>query len=532
MKKNNYIVLLILLVLSVSIIAGSFAYFDAVVNKNGNNNAIIESKNLSINFQDSDKIELKDVLPGATVIKYFSVENTGTDNAYYNISFTDVLNTFNRVEDVKYSIINVDDNEEKISATFPSSNAMALADIVIESGVTHNYKLVISYENVNENQNVDMGSYISGVIQISEGHRNYNISGVAYDNNGNLLTSGYVEIHSDVIKTNIESDGSFSFQNVPVGNHEIIFFDKDDNEILSKKFVLKSTNNVDSSISNNKINGSVADDLNIIFDLKTDNIDMHIMGNEYDLQVVTKGCSVSKSNYRMFSGRPSEVINIENVKDTLIFNGVTCTNNQVPSYENHQLIIANPTSDTVCTVDYGFQNYTIGSQVTFGGDTFNVLKDTDEYVYLLAKYNLNGSYRQDSNSNKIVKVFEFGQVSIAANRDYELINTANTAGYYVNQYTNYIKGNLGVSDDSLIKGTIPTYSQLTAVGCSKTNNSCPSWINSNYYFWTRTSSSYYSNGNAFWSFYYNFLNDMKLYYSTDSNYPGVRPLLIVHKSLL
>mgnify|MGYP003318211910 CR=1 FL=1 len=166
-KKKSLFMAIALLVLLIVIIAGStYAYFIATINNDNAVDADIQARTLGLHFEDGAEINLPDALPGQTVIKKFSVENTGTESTTYNIYINDLINQFINTDEVVYELSSTNGGATITERAFPTASGVIASNIEIPKDTTQEYTMTIRYINTNSSQNIDMGKKISGVIQI------------------------------------------------------------------------------------------------------------------------------------------------------------------------------------------------------------------------------------------------------------------------------------------------------------------------------------------------------------------------------
>lgn len=170
-KKSRIGLAILAILLIIIIISGSYAYFEAVVNKDNNNAAEVTTKKLSIHFQDGPEIVLDGVLPGQKIIKTFSVSNTGNTTQNYYLEFIDVINELSRTSDLVYTLTSTNGGATKSETEFVMSSKTFTPSIEIPANTTQEYTLTIEYKNKPENQSVDMNSRIHAKIQISDVER-------------------------------------------------------------------------------------------------------------------------------------------------------------------------------------------------------------------------------------------------------------------------------------------------------------------------------------------------------------------------
>jgi len=182
---------------------------------------------LLLKYDDgSGAIVEENIMPGASFTKTFSVTNEGNakiDN--YVVYLEEVVNDLKRPQDLTYTL--TCDNCSGSEGEYPKL-AGIIATNSIEVGETHNYTLTVTYENLpNTDQSIDMGSRISGYIQI------YNLQDIV-DLTGsvtNAVDGDYVQINS-VQKISQIVDGKYTLGAIEPGNHTITvrYIDENDEE--------------------------------------------------------------------------------------------------------------------------------------------------------------------------------------------------------------------------------------------------------------------------------------------------------------
>ena len=183
MKRKTKIIIYSTCILLILLIMLGFTYGYFITKIDGNKNAksveIVsgESKVLYTDLTTEDISEI--IEPGYTHIKLFTVQNIGNIRAKYSIYLTDVINTFNRKEDIKYTLYRkVGNNTIDTSnftgcdvivsnITYPSSKSLVKGnEEIVTPQSYYTYALKIIYINSTENQNIDQGKKFSGKIQL------------------------------------------------------------------------------------------------------------------------------------------------------------------------------------------------------------------------------------------------------------------------------------------------------------------------------------------------------------------------------
>jgi len=165
MKKSLSILFLIFVMIVVLRLAGfTYGYYAANILDNTSSHSVsVVSKKLSVEYLDGTSImnfEGDYLFPGDSAEKTFTIKNTGDSKSTYNILIDNVLNEFERTQDLRYVLyIN---NEEVTSGAINNNSVQYLySNKEIASGATDSVRFVFEYATTNEIQNLDMNKTIS-----------------------------------------------------------------------------------------------------------------------------------------------------------------------------------------------------------------------------------------------------------------------------------------------------------------------------------------------------------------------------------
>ena len=167
MKNKKILVYSLVLLLVLSIIGITYAYFNAKIS--GNTNAkdfTAISKVIKIEYSDgTEKLTSNDNLfkPGSIIEKKFTVTNTGDDDLDYTIYLENVTNTFNRVNDITYELYDSSDNKI-YEGIFPKIDNIISDTYKLKKNESTSYTLKVIYNNSEENQIEDSGKKIDAKI--------------------------------------------------------------------------------------------------------------------------------------------------------------------------------------------------------------------------------------------------------------------------------------------------------------------------------------------------------------------------------
>ena len=178
MKRKNVIIISIagITLVLLCLLGFTYGYFMTVIN--GNTSAKSVDVTTAIKGLEITDLTLEDISatiePGYENIKLFTVKNTGNTKTSYNIYLTDVVNTFERTEDVEFTLYRKDGNATIdtsdlsdctiiSSGSLPTTNSyIATNEIINNNGDYYTYALEVTYKNLPDiNQNVDQGKTFS-----------------------------------------------------------------------------------------------------------------------------------------------------------------------------------------------------------------------------------------------------------------------------------------------------------------------------------------------------------------------------------
>lgn len=157
----------------VAVSSTSYAYFTTNIKNADEEARKLEVKtssiaDLSVKFTDDAVVNVKNIVPGSTVTKTFSLHNEGTTAINFKIKLVDVVNTFERKQDLSYSL--VDGGTTIASGQFPGGNVDTdIKSLTIAAEATKTYQLKITYKlEENEDQIMDMSKKASAAILLEQ----------------------------------------------------------------------------------------------------------------------------------------------------------------------------------------------------------------------------------------------------------------------------------------------------------------------------------------------------------------------------
>ncbi len=171
MKRNNFLLLTILLSALVILGIGTYAYFTADIVGNVDEDNIIQSTGtLKIEYVEGQNVIADKVRPGYKAIKTFTVKNTGTLPVNYDIQFTDIENTFINDEIIfrgscASSLATCESLDETI---FDVEDFPVKQNVNLQPDEEHSYEIEIEFIETNDNQDYNIQATLSGIISVKE----------------------------------------------------------------------------------------------------------------------------------------------------------------------------------------------------------------------------------------------------------------------------------------------------------------------------------------------------------------------------
>ena len=177
MKNKKYIVYLVVSILVLTI-GVSYAYFKARVNGEGKSISL-RSKGIYVLYSGDATLASENISPGWSVTKEFTVENQGSNNEVYNIYIEGLVNTFVTSGYLQYKITSSNGYNMSEYKDIPKSNTstdtVLAYSVPIKSKEKQTYKVELIYKETEEDQSVDMGKILSGVLGIQVGTKDPNL---------------------------------------------------------------------------------------------------------------------------------------------------------------------------------------------------------------------------------------------------------------------------------------------------------------------------------------------------------------------
>ena len=192
MSRKQRIVISItgIVLVSLILIGLTYGYYLTKIKGNANSKSIsVTTANLLLEYADVNDELITDskVEPGKSWTKTFVATNKGNKTVTYGVALENVVNTLERKDDLVYTLdckqyfktgFSIDKTNKTVTGTISGTcNGVSeettfpsLGTILVENDIADDkaqvYTLVVTYKNVNENQNVDMNKTFSAKANI------------------------------------------------------------------------------------------------------------------------------------------------------------------------------------------------------------------------------------------------------------------------------------------------------------------------------------------------------------------------------
>ena len=190
-RKQRIIISITGIVLVSFILIGlTYGYYLTKIKGNNNNKSIsVVTANILLEYADINDELITDtkVEPGKNWTKTFVATNKGNKTVTYGVALENIVNQFERKDDIVYTLdckqysktgFSIDKTNKTVTGTISGTcNGVSeettfpsIGTILVENNIADDkaqvYTLVVTYKNVNENQNVDMNKTFSAKANI------------------------------------------------------------------------------------------------------------------------------------------------------------------------------------------------------------------------------------------------------------------------------------------------------------------------------------------------------------------------------
>ncbi len=176
-RRKIYVLALCTIAIVLASTLGTYAYFMTNLGREEKQELTITSGVLALVFEDNSEGINASLSLGESVTKEFKIRNTGTEDVITNMLFSDMINTYMK-ESLSYKLeykTSLDGewfNTETINKNVPQSRKSAEKNLAtnlnIPAGVTYYYKLTITFNDLDINQNEDIDAIFASKFKIGE----------------------------------------------------------------------------------------------------------------------------------------------------------------------------------------------------------------------------------------------------------------------------------------------------------------------------------------------------------------------------
>ena len=443
MRDKKFMFVIVLVLVFLLTVGLTYAYFSLTVSGNDVAETInVNTTKLELKYTDGKEIKANSIEPGWTITKSLTIENTGSEEVYYDLGWQELTNEIEQeelkisgtcdsgsCEDIDVSIVPLVSNQKAGSGKVVNPYKSGIA---IAGGETHTYTIKLEFINYTDKaQNYNQGKKVSGVLGIAESTKTFNLTLSLEDESGNPLANKEVTLHSEPKTSVSDSDGIVVFNDVEVGDHSLEV--KTDNKTLNTKIKVQGSNSsvVEKSDNNYVVKGK---------------------SNEEDINLGVKASNDSLSNIFVKGSKISSYL-VDNYS-TL---GLTKISQVVTGNQNYN------------TTEYRYQGANPNNYITFN-DEIGVWRVIG--VFEVETSNGDGTYKKENKVKIIRDAFDEEQWNTTSSNDWttaELMNTLNSGDYY-NRGDIYSKTGLTTKAKSQLSSTKWYLGNITWTGNIVTGN--------------------------------------------------------------
>ena len=242
-KRQKIVVSITGITLVLLILVGlTYAYFLTRIQGNTNNKSIsITTADLALVYSDGNGlISVEKIQPGTTLTsKTFTVENTGNSTTEYGVFLEDLINTFERTQDLELTVTctsSVTTPSQKTCDGYEGSmltqNDMLLTNS-IDEGEIQTYSLTLEYVEAGVDQSVDMNKSLEAKVQIYDMNNTVDLTGTVSD-----ASSGDYVVVNSIPKKSYLKNNTFKVIGLEPGTHTITVYSSGDTPSYNKQITI------------------------------------------------------------------------------------------------------------------------------------------------------------------------------------------------------------------------------------------------------------------------------------------------------
>ena len=419
MKDKKLIFASVLVAVFLLTVGLTYAYFSLTVSGNDVAETInVNTTKLELKYTDGKEVKANGIEPGWTMTKTLTIENTGTEEVFYDLGWQDLTNEIEQdelkisgtcdsgsCEDIEESIVPLVSNQKASSGKVVNPYKSGIA---IAGGETHSYTIKLEFINYTDKaQNYNQGKRLYGVLGVAESTKTFNLTLNLEDENGNPLANKEVTIHSEPKTSTSDSAGKVVFNDVEVGMHNLEV--KTDTKTLNAKVKVQGSNNnaVEKTDNNYTIKGtSKENNINLGITIDSEKLtDVYVKGSKLNAylidnysalgltkieQAAVNNQTYDSTEYRYQGANPNNYITFNNEEGKWRIIGVfeveTPNDDGTYTKENKVKIIRDSIGtsayDGKTTLLVNYKVSTINSNLnnSNGAAPYDILKNNSSYI--------------------------------------------------------------------------------------------------------------------------------------------------------
>ena len=419
MKDKKFIFASVLVAVFLLTVGLTYAYFSLTVSGNDVAETInVNTTKLELKYTDGKEVKANGIEPGWTMTKTLTIENTGTEEVFYDLGWQDLTNEIEQdelkisgtcdsgsCEDIEESIVPLVSNQKASSGKVVNPYKSGIA---IAGGETHSYTIKLEFINYTDKaQNYNQGKRLYGVLGVAESTKTFNLTLNLEDGNGNPLANKEVTIHSEPKTSTSDSAGKVVFNDVEVGMHNLEV--KTDTKTLNAKVKVQGSNNnaVEKTDNNYTIKGtSKENNINLGITIDSEKLtDVYVKGSKLNAylidnysalgltkieQAAVNNQTYDSTEYRYQGANPNNYITFNNEEGKWRIIGVfeveTPNDDGTYTKENKVKIIRDSIGtsayDGKTTLLVNYKVSTINSNLnnSNGAAPYDILKNNSSYI--------------------------------------------------------------------------------------------------------------------------------------------------------
>ena len=419
MRDKKFMFVIVLGLVFLLTVGLTYAYFSLTVSGNDVAETInVNTTKLELKYTDGKEIKANSIEPGWTITKSLTIENTGSEEVYYDLGWQELTNEIEQdelkisgtcdsgsCEDIEESIVPLVSNQKASSGKVVNPYKSGIA---IAGGETHSYTIKLEFINYTDKaQNYNQGKRLYGVLGVAESTKTFNLTLNLEDGNGNPLANKEVTIHSEPKTSTSDSAGKVVFNDVEVGMHNLEV--KTDTKTLNAKVKVQGSNNnaVEKTDNNYTIKGtSKENNINLGITIDSEKLtDVYVKGSKLNAylidnysalgltkieQAAVNNQTYDSTEYRYQGANPNNYITFNNEEGKWRIIGVfeveTPNDDGTYTKENKVKIIRDSIGtsayDGKTTLLVNYKVSTINSNLnnSNGAAPYDILKNNSSYI--------------------------------------------------------------------------------------------------------------------------------------------------------